>query len=408
MGKKRVKICIVGWHFLKTMYKPLSKCQFDVHVVAHRHNDILDNFGFNYSVIKNVGLEYGAYDYYIKNIWDKKSDVIFMHDDGELKNNKAIDNIVNRYKHVDIGYVLGATCNVKRKTSTRCFYLSSTAISLFLKKFGGIGFDANDRGYTLGLKEIYDKELDAFYTDKIDIARNFKIALKKMVDKYGLSKAIFSCKDIIFHVRGVADYKKDKMFMVDNTVFGRKETNPMEEIAQSYNVDMNRNIHFYTKWYNFCFSSIRLDNLNILRLGAKNSDAVKIWNGYFKNSDIYEINENDVPGLIDKILYGVDIVIDDGTLEVDRLSTFKLLFDKLNPAGIYVMENLQNAYGNDNSLLSFVKELIDSVNYHGKAKGNNFEKIIKEQSFDMGKYERIVTAIHSYPGIVFIFKRFCK
>ncbi len=407
MGGAQVKICLVGWHFSKTMYKPLSKCQLDVHVVAHRYNDMLDNLGFNYSVIKNVGLEYGAYDYYIKNIWDKKSAVIFMHDDGKLKNN-AMNEIVNKCKSVDIGYILGATCNIKRKTSTRCFYLSSKAIKLFLNKFGGIGFDTNDRGYTLRVKEVYDKKLDTSYTDKIDIARNFKVALNKMIDRYGLSKTIFSCKNIIFHVRGVVNYKKDKIFMVDNTVFGREERNPMEDIARLYNVDMNRDTHFYTKWYNFCLSSIRLDNLNILRIGSKNLDVTKVWSDYFKNSDIYEVNDSDITRVWKKISYGVDIIIDDGTLEIDRLNTFKLLFDKLNPAGIYVMENLQNDYAGDNQLLSFIKDLMDSVNYHGKAKNNNFEKIVQGKSFNIKKYERLITAVHLYPGIAFIFKRFCK
>ena len=407
------KICVVGWHFFKKMYKPLSKCKFDVHVVAHRYNKILDDLDFDYSVTKNVGLEFGAYDYYIKNIWDKKSDVIFMHDDGELKKISAIDNIVDKCRRFDIGYILGGTCNVKRKTSTRCVYLSFAAIDLLLKKFGGIGFEAKDRGYTLRTKDIYDSELTSSYRDKFDIARDFKVSMDVLTKKYKLSKTMFTCKDVIFYVRGKMRYKSDDIFLTDNTVFGRRDTNPLEVIAESYDTDIGRSKHFYTKWYDFCLSAIRLDNLNVLKVGG-GKESLLLWRSYFENSTVQGISSKKVTcemldSICDDIHLGVDIIIDDGTLSVgSRVEVFKLLFQRLNPAGIYVAENLQNSYASNGGLLSFFKNLVDDVNYHGKASYNNFERVVQEQLSGISGYERLITAIHFYPGIAFIFKRFCK
>ena len=41
----------------------------------------------------NGGLEWGNYDYYIKNLWDKKSNILFMHDDIIIYNASVFDII---------------------------------------------------------------------------------------------------------------------------------------------------------------------------------------------------------------------------------------------------------------------------------------------------------------------------
>jgi hypothetical protein len=43
--------------------------------------------------IPNIGLEFGCYDYYLKNLWNEKDAVLFMHDDTKIENVDVFDGI---------------------------------------------------------------------------------------------------------------------------------------------------------------------------------------------------------------------------------------------------------------------------------------------------------------------------
>jgi len=140
-----IKICIVGWYYFKEIYKQLSKSKFDIHVIAHRHNEILDNLNIKYSIKDNIGLEYGAYDWYIKNIWDGKSDVFFMHDDIEiLKFDDCLSSIYNKMKNKNVGHGVSGK---KKNTGERFFYMSSKLIKIIKTEYNGIWYDKENFGY---------------------------------------------------------------------------------------------------------------------------------------------------------------------------------------------------------------------------------------------------------------------
>jgi hypothetical protein len=139
-----------------------------VTIVANR-DGLPDKYSgcFDYRVRENRGLEYGAYDYYLKNIWDG-DDVLFMHDDMAIlpimKNFEIIGpellfKSISEFKD-DLVYIF------KNDTSRReCFEIHGRAMfaskrwramfasKRFLRKLldcGGFPWDKNNDGYTLG------------------------------------------------------------------------------------------------------------------------------------------------------------------------------------------------------------------------------------------------------------------
>lgn len=91
-----MKICVCGWYYYDEFYKSLGEIRdkYDVTIIAHNDNkDKLDTYGIPYIIKENVGLEFGAYDYYLKNVWDRESSVLFIHDDAAIKDLIAFDKV---------------------------------------------------------------------------------------------------------------------------------------------------------------------------------------------------------------------------------------------------------------------------------------------------------------------------
>jgi len=429
---KKNEICVAGWHFPKRFYKRLKESKLRVHVVAHRYNKILDELNFNYTITKNVGLELEMFDYYIKKVWDKKSNILFIHDDSAVSNKDVFHSIISKCEKFDCGWVFGKGENFsKRKSSDRCIYFSSKLVNLFLKKYGGIWYDINDKGYTLsGLKKGARKE---YYNEDIYVHDYFygggsllKASVLNLIDKYKLKSKKMACKNLVSYKRG-SPIKRKEYFLNDNSIFGREANNPLEDIMKNTKIDRRRENNYYTKWYNFYFSPIRYDNLNILEMGLSGKESLEVWGKYFKNSDIYGLTKNlhDVNNKIfigdrtneifleemcSNVSTGFDIIIDDGNCDINtQFNSFKFLFSKLNAGGIYVLENLQEIYKKklrpELNIINFLKERIDDINCKGRFKNNNFEKIHKNK---MDYYEKRIASVHFYTGICFIFKRFCQ
>lgn len=82
-----MNICVCGWYgrefdeFYMTLYKAHKKCP--VTVVAKREDPYWEEMALPYVVMDNIGLEFGAYDYYLKTIWQGGS-TLFTHDDIKL------------------------------------------------------------------------------------------------------------------------------------------------------------------------------------------------------------------------------------------------------------------------------------------------------------------------------------
>ncbi len=109
-----MKICVAGWYFNEELFKVLAEInkKYPITVVSFyrrvdgreiRDTDIESVPSLIKRVVKptgipvvknpNGGLEWGNYDYYIKNIWDRQSPILFIHDDILIYNPAVFDII---------------------------------------------------------------------------------------------------------------------------------------------------------------------------------------------------------------------------------------------------------------------------------------------------------------------------
>ena len=203
-------------------------------------------------------------------------------------------------------------------------------------------------------------------------------------------------------------YNKSKL----NDIF-MNENNELANIALKYNsikLCDPETIH-YIKHYNNLFKPIKDDVLNLLEIGVKKGDSLKIWKDYFINSNIYGFDINDehfkvlenIPRisvhLVDQtdivgmnkfldhnqLLSKFDIIIDDGGHTQEQVQTsFRFLFEYgLKNKGIYIIEDLGCSYwyefgggiNTPGTSIEFLKSLIDGLNFrfwkNGRITGSN-------------------------------------
>lgn len=137
-------------------------------------------------------------------------------------------------------------------------------------------------------------------------------------------------------------------------------------IGNNTGVDIGCNdkggIHTYLETYDKLFAPFR-NGCTMMEIGLAMGDSLKLWDEYFENSYILGIDISIVFELgnlkgtnIVKIgqydatkpeLFGspyfqnMDIIIDDGShMEADQFKTFELLKGKMNPGGIYIIEDI--------------------------------------------------------------------
>ena len=157
-----MRVCICGWYFTEKFLDLLTEITktYPVTVVANKdrmpskYKDC-----FDYHVRENRGLEYGAYDYFLKNVWAGE-DVLFMHDDIQIQpivkdfeiiNPLLIFNTISRFKE-DVVYIFKSethmieNCNIHG----RVMFMSKGFLK-DLKEFNdGFPWDKDNDGHTVG------------------------------------------------------------------------------------------------------------------------------------------------------------------------------------------------------------------------------------------------------------------
>jgi hypothetical protein len=161
MTEDNKQVCVAGWYFFEDFYNKLSECKYDISIVAHKDNSILNKFS-NHIVINNIGLEFHMYDYFIKNMWNGTSDVIFMQDDIFIKNLKFFEDAFVKCDGFDCVYIFGKWDKLQ-DVHGRCIYLSRKSIESILND-GGVWFDETNTGQiegggktNWGIKRFRDK-----------------------------------------------------------------------------------------------------------------------------------------------------------------------------------------------------------------------------------------------------------
>lgn len=116
--------------------------------------------------------------------------------------------------------------------------------------------------------------------------------------------------------------------------------------------------HTYLETYDKLFAPFR-NGCTMMEIGLAMGDSLKLWDEYFEDSTIYGVDisvvfeagfyknnmhilQEDATKPMD-VFRGktFDIIIDDGShMEADQIKTFQLLKGKMNPGGIYIIEDI--------------------------------------------------------------------
>jgi hypothetical protein len=131
-----------------------------------------------------------------------------------------------------------------------------------------------------------------------------------------------------------------------------------KEEAKEQNINTDKFAHYYPI-YDMYFHSLREDNLNILEIGVKNGESLRLWKKYFPNAQIWGVDID--PKCLDhkeeniEILIGdqndpttfdpikkidFDIIIDDGShVFFHMINSFEYLWKNLKNGGLYFIED---------------------------------------------------------------------
>ena len=150
----------------------------------------------------------------------------------------------------------------------------------------------------------------------------------------------------------------------------------LEEIYQRSRRSMNSGaghgdkgtVHSYIPEYERLFNPFRNKKINILEIGIAYGESLELWDKYFTNANVFGADIHDIeifskpggykdderftiwisdatkPEFLDVIGdTKFDIIIDDGSHQLnDQISTFELLKDRINPGGLFIIEDVAN------------------------------------------------------------------
>lgn len=169
-----------------------------------------------------------------------------------------------------------------------------------------------------------------------------------------------------------------------------------EELFKSHTGKLSDKWNLYLQQWDDIFLYYKDKEVNILEIGIQNGGSLEIWAKYFRNAQkivgcdinqacrnlefdddrikivVGDANSNAVENKITNLTPNFDIIIDDGSHKSDDIIiSFSRYYNKLNVDGIYVIEDLHASYWknyngglhNPYSAISFLKRLIDIINY---------------------------------------------
>jgi cephalosporin hydroxylase len=137
----------------------------------------------------------------------------------------------------------------------------------------------------------------------------------------------------------------------------------MDELFIKHGTDKNTT-HSYLGAYEKLFSPRREDIIRILEIGIYSGASLLAWADYFTHPEAQivgvdittehilspldnpkvqmHIFDATVKENIDKIAGNFDFIIDDGShMIVHQMRSFELLKDRINPGGVYIIEDIQ-------------------------------------------------------------------
>lgn len=211
-----------------------------------------------------------------------------------------------------------------------------------------------------------------------------------------------------------------------------KATGSLSDFGQYFGTDKVNEWHTfkgknYLDIYEIYFKPLREKQITLLEIGVRDGSSLKMWESYFSSADIYGLDidprcqeyssdrisiftgSQDDESLINELHAksgNFDIVIDDGShVNELTLASFSILFEKLKPGGIYIIEDLGCSY---TDLSSVVKDWpgmqhnASSVNYNNDRV--DMDRFFLEKIKEMDHLRGDVRSIQFWPLICCIVK----
>jgi len=203
----------------------------------------------------------------------------------------------------------------------------------------------------------------------------------------------------------------------------------LDELAIHYQVDKSSYTHNYTRRYEQHFEPRRKEALKLLEIGVFKGGSLRMWRDYFPYAQIYGLEANpewvfdedrihvfygdetdaDLRNRITDL--GIDIIIDDGShINSHQVASFYHLFPRLNPNGIYAVEDLHTSYITEvgpwrdmkpDTALDVFKRLVDDVNLRGDdVVGVGDVRRVAGFS-DCSVFRQSLDSVHFYKSIMF-------
>jgi len=141
-----------------------------------------------------------------------------------------------------------------------------------------------------------------------------------------------------------------------------------EEEKEELKINTDKFVHYFPI-YDFYFKDIKDKEINILEIGVKNGESLRLWSKYFKNANIIGVDLNpeclkekdkllniDIligdqsdPKTFEKIKNTkFDIVIDDGSHVFNHMiMSYLILWKNLKPGGLYFIEDTSMTFHNN-------------------------------------------------------------
>jgi hypothetical protein len=213
----------------------------------------------------------------------------------------------------------------------------------------------------------------------------------------------------------------------------------LHELGKKHGTDKWDNSHTflgesYLHIYERYLDPLRNNRINILELGVRNGNSLRLWKEYFPLADVYGLDFNpqckqheeqrieiliapqddeaQLSALAERV-GGFDVVLDDAS-HINHLTcaSFEILFPILNPGGFYMIEDLGMSWVNytrhvdDPSFMEGVLKTHVEMGVSINNEREDLEKLFRQVLFDMDMNSGEVHFLHFWSKLAILKKAY--
>ncbi|UNE35691.1 class I SAM-dependent methyltransferase [Vermiphilus pyriformis] len=219
----------------------------------------------------------------------------------------------------------------------------------------------------------------------------------------------------------------------------------LNQLGVKYNTDKSSIHHNYLDIYERYLNHLKDQPITFLEIGFLQGSSARMWDEYFSNGKLHFMDydpgiynyahglsdrstlhivdqgkRTDLENFIKKTDTQFDVILDDGGHRMEQqILSFEMLFPRIKPGGMYIVEDLHTSYWSDWSGYEFAKNtcnnkiainyllnLVHDVNHVGaQNKCADINKFPTELRKALNIYQSDIESIHFYTSICIIVKR---